>query len=197
MIRINLLPFREERRKKQVRHQMVGFLVFLLITAAILLGIAFFMDRAIARMEEDTRKIAGQIGIYREKADKVARIKKDLSLLDEKLAVMNTLNQGRFCQIDLLTELSGKLVQGRMWIDKITTDASQVMIQGMAFDNNAVADFIKRLETSSHYERIDLKHSVTIESAQGKPLMSFTLECRKNSHWTFAPGTTKGSENGS
>ncbi len=195
MIQINLLPFREERKKKRVLHQMTGFLLFFLFTAGALFQLAFSMDRRIARMEEDTKKTVDHIGIYREKADKAGRMKKDLSLLDRKIAVIADLNQGRYRQVDLLAELARTIVEGRMWIDHITTDPLKVVIQGMAFENRVVADFLTRLETSSHYERIDLKQSVSRRSDQGRLLRAFTLECRKNPRWDLE-WETGGSENG-
>ncbi len=191
MIRINLLPFREERRRKRVRRQMTGFLLFLLLTAGGLFQLAFSMDRRIARMEEDTKRIVDQIAIYRERADKAGRMKKDLSLLDRKITVITDLNRGRYRQVDLLAELSRQIVEGRMWIDHITTDPLKTVIQGMAFENSAVADFLTRLETSSHYERVDLKQSVSRRSRQGKLLRAFTLECRKNPLWKLERETGK------
>ncbi len=180
MIRVNLLPFREERQKRKIRNQVLGFLLGLMLIISGLFAWMFYMDFSIECLDRETRMVLGEIALYREKAEKVGKIKEQLALLEKKNSIIESLGKSRFCQLELLAELACEIVSGRMWFEHIATDSELVVIRGMALDNKAVADFISRLENSSHYERIDFHKSVVQKTAQGDFLQRFVLKCERS-----------------
>lgn len=179
MIRINLLPFRLARKRENIRRQVS---IYLLTVALILIGLYWYttaIDKSIAHKRNEIVKINIQIDLYKEKAEKVGKIKKKLKILEDKLRIVESLKQRRSEQLTLLEKLPEQLVPERMWIDTLRSDETGVTLSGIAFDNPTVADFMNRLEASEQYDLVDLKRTGVRSFDGGVDLKAFELYCRK------------------
>ena len=179
MIRVNLLPFRLERKKENIRRQVSVFFLVILFSCLALTWYTLSMDRTIRRTVQDTEAVKSQITQYKEKADRVTRIKKKLKVLENKLRIVESLKSRRKEQLELLEMLPDRLVPGRMWIESLKSDAASVVIKGISFDNPTIADFMKNLEASTGFSKIDLKRSKVEKFGDGVLLKSFELVCTK------------------
>ena len=179
MIRINLLPFRVARKKENIRKQISIFLLLILLTAVVLVWYTRVMNNQISIVKEKTKQINAQILKYKEKADRVTKIKKDLKVLKEKLEILSSLQRQREKQLILFDGMTDLIVPGRMWIESFKTDKNTVTIKGIAFDNPTIADFMEKLENSLLFSKIDLKAAKMKKFKDGLMLKSFELLCRK------------------
>ena len=93
MIKINLLPFRIARKKENIRRQISIFFLLILFTSVLMYWYAQFLDKQIFTVKQKTEQVNQQISKYKEKADRVAQIKKDLKALDEKLEIVSSLEK--------------------------------------------------------------------------------------------------------
>ncbi|MCG8531812.1 MAG: PilN domain-containing protein [Desulfovibrionales bacterium] len=181
MIRINLLPFRERRNRERVARQvsiaLSGF-VFLII---ILFGYTQFVKSSISNKRVANHEINAKIISYKGKAKKVTQIKHRLRQLEDKLKVVNSLELKRFEQLDLVAALADLMVPEKMWIESLKSSEDWVRIQGVAFDNPSIADFMRKLEGSSLFSKVDLKKIQIRKFGGGVALEAFDLACKKNS----------------
>lgn len=158
MIRINLLPFRAARRKENIRRQVS---VFVLTIVLLVVGMAYYtihLDNKMEQIRSDISGVNTQISLYKAKADKVTRIKKDLAILERKLDIVKTLELKRREPVDLLDTMTSLVVPKRMWLTSLKTGVSTVTLDGIAFDNKTVADFMIRLQESQLFTNVDLKN---------------------------------------
>ncbi len=179
MIKINLLPFRLARKKENIRRQVS---IFFLSIVMIALGLTWYtlnMDKKVVETRALTKQVKAQIALYKEKADRVTQIKKNLKILENKLKIVSSLEKQRNAQLLFLEELSDKIVPERMWIESVKADSTRVTLKGIAFDNPTIADFMKNLETSFLFANIDLKQSKVQTFQGGVMLKSFELLCTK------------------
>jgi type IV pilus assembly protein PilN len=179
MIRINLLPFRVARKKENIRRQISIFLLLILLTAVALVWYTRVIDNQILVVKEKTKQVNAQILKYKEKADRVARIKKDLKILKEKLEIVSSLQKQREKQLILFDGMTDLIVPGRMWIESFKTNKNSVTIKGIAFDNPTIAEFMEKLERSSLFSKVDLKTAKMKKFKDSLMLKSFELLCRK------------------
>ncbi|WP_022667262.1 PilN domain-containing protein [Desulfospira joergensenii] len=179
MIRVNLLPFRLERKKENIRRQVSIFFLLILFSALVLVWYTLSVDRTIRETRQQTEVVKGQITKYKKKADRVTLIKKQLKILENKLQIVESLKTRRKDQLDLLEILPGQIVPGRMWIESLKSDAASVVITGISFDNPTIADFMKNLEASSRFSQINLKRSKIKKMGNDVMLKSFELVCMK------------------
>lgn len=180
MIRINLLPFRSDRRKENIRRQVSYFLLSIVLIIVMLYGLTTLVDKRIATLREDTRQVELQIKKYKEKAHRVMQIKKDLKALKEKLVIVKSLKTQRDKQLVLFDSMTGFIVPGRMWLDTLRVNNANVTIKGIAFDNPTIADFMNNLEESSLFDKVDLKTSQMKKITEESILKSFELTCKKS-----------------
>jgi len=181
MIRINLLPFRIARKKENIRKQISIFLLLILLTAVALTWYTLGMNKQIMTVKENTKQVIKQISKYKEKADRVAKIKKDLKILKDKLEVVSSLKKQKEKQLILFDAMTDLVVPGRMWLQSLETDKNTVTIKGIAFDNPTIADFMGRLEESETFGfgKVDLKTAKMKKFKDGLMLKSFELLCKK------------------
>lgn len=179
MIKINLLPFRVARKKENIRRQISIFFLLILLTVVALVWYTMALNKQIVAVKENTKQIDRQILKYKEKADRVAQIKKDLKILKDKLEVVSSLKKQKEKQLILFDGMTGLVVPGRMWLESFKTDRNKVTIKGIAFDNPTIADFMDKLEASSIFGKIDLKTAKMKKFKDGVMLKSFELLCEK------------------
>lgn len=179
MIRINLLPFRLARKKENIRRQVS---VFFLSIAFILLALGwvfFELNNEISRTQNEVTQVKAESLIYKEKADKVSQIKKNLAILEDKLAIVENLKKRKNEQQILLEELADRLVNAKMWLSSISADAQTVSLKGIAFDNPTIAAFMRNLEDSQMFGSVDLNRSQTKAFNDNIRLKEFDISCKK------------------
>lgn len=179
MIRVNLLPFRLERKKENIRRQVSVFCLFILFSALVLVWYTLSMDKTLHQTRQKTQILENEIVKYKAKADQVTLIKKRLEILENKIQIVASLKGQRKEQLDLLEMLPEQIVPDRMWLDSLKSDATSVVIKGVSFDNPTIADFMKNLETLNRFSQIDLKRSKIEKMGNDVMLKSFELVCVK------------------
>lgn len=178
MIRINLLPFRIARKKENIRRQISIFFLLIFFIIALMIWYTQRLDKQILSVQHKTEQVNQQISLFKEKADRVAQIKKDLKLLDEKLKIVESLKSEKDTQFVLFRSMTDLIVPERMWLESIKADASNMTITGIAFDNPTIAEFMERLETSGLFSKVDLKTAKMKKFKGDVMLKSFELVCR-------------------
>lgn len=179
MIRINLLPFRVARKKENIRRQVSIFFLSIVMVSLLLAWYTMGINKEIVETKAQIVQVKTQIALYKEKADRVTQIKKNLKTLEDKLKIVSSLEEKRMEQLVLLEELSERVVPERMWLESMKADSTHVTLKGVAFDNPTIADFMRNLEISSLFSNIDLKRSKVQKFKEGIMLKSFELFCTK------------------
>jgi type IV pilus assembly protein PilN len=176
MIRVNLLPFRAERKKENVRRQISLFLLSLVLVLTVLIYYNLNLNSKIGKLNSKIDNTKAELKKYNEINKEIARIKKTLENLRKKLAVITQLESDRHAPVRLLDTMTKVLVTKRMWLTKLQVKEHSVTIIGIALDNKTVADFMVRLQNSGLFKNVDLKtlkHRVVEESN----LKTFTIIC--------------------
>jgi len=179
MIRINLLPFRVARKKENIRKLVSIFFLLIFLTILSMVWYTMVMNNKIVDVKEETQQVEHQILTYKIKADRVAKIKKDMKILEEKLEIVASLKKQRKEQLILFDAMTELIVPERMWLESFKTNQDSVTIKGIAFDNPTIADFMEKLENSSIFGKVDLKTAKIKNFKDNVILKSFELFCNK------------------
>jgi type IV pilus assembly protein PilN len=194
MIRINLLPFRQARKKENIRRQVSIFLLSIVLICLVLVWYTLGMEREIEQIRSRTEHVKVQIAQYKEKADRVTAINAKIKRLNEKLKIVSSLQVRKNEQQLLLEELADRIVKDRMWLESMTADAQKVIVKGVAYDNPTIADFMRNLEASPLFSGVDLRRSVNRIFGENVALKTFELTCTKKK--TDAKETQPGKKSG-
>jgi type IV pilus assembly protein PilN len=164
MIRINLLPFRAARKKENIRKQVSVFFLCLLLVLIVLGWVHFYLGSKQSRLTADVADTKKELALYKQKNEEIKEIRKKLQELEMRQNVIQDLEKKRFEPVHILDELAKKIVAERMWLTRLTINANQMDVDGIALDNKTVADFIDNLEQlpeleeqqKAMYERVRL-----------------------------------------
>ncbi len=179
MIRINLLPFRLARKKENIRRQVSVFSLSLVFIILALCWVFFTLDDELSQTQNKVAQIKTESLKYKKTADRVSRIKKDLAILEDKLAIVENLKKRKNEQQILLEQLADRLVEKKMWLSSVAADARTVSLKGIAFDNPTIAAFMRYLESSPIFGAVDLKVSKTKGFGGNIRLKEFEISCTK------------------
>jgi type IV pilus assembly protein PilN len=178
MIRINLLPFRTERKKENVRRQVSLFLLSLVLVLLVLFYYNFSLNSKIGKLNTKIDNTNTELKKYNEINKEIARIKKNLEILQKKMAVITKLESDRHAPVVLMDTMTQVLVEKRMWFNDLSVADQSVTINGIALDEKTVADFMVRLQNCGLFSAVELK-SVKITTVEKSNLKSFEVVCIK------------------
>lgn len=176
MIRINLLPFRTERKKENVRRQVSLFLLSLVLVLVVLVYYNFSLSSKIGRLNDKIKDTKTDLQRYNDINMEIAKIKKNLETLRKKMAVIEQLEANRHAPLRLMDTMTQVLVAKRMWFTRLEVKGKTVDIQGIALDNKTVADFMVRLQKSGLFSSVNLK-TLKRQQVQKTNLKSFQIMC--------------------
>ena len=178
MIRINLLPFRAARKKENIRRQASIFALSLAFLLIILFYYNWSLGSKIDGLNDQIKNTKTELAKYEKINKEIAAIKKKLSTLKNKMAVMESLEANRFEPTRLLDTMTQVIVPKRMWFTNMSSQGRIVRIAGVALDNKTVADFMVRLEKSGLFSDVDLK-TLKQQKVGKSNFKSFLISCRK------------------
>lgn len=176
MIRINLLPYHEAAKKENLIRQITilagSFVVFLLLMILIKVS----LSSSVGRLEEKIKAKEEHLVVLTKKLGDIEGLKRATKELEQKLAVINRLEEDRLFPVHLLEEMARLVPNADVWLEKITTTGAELRIDGVARNNIAVALYMKKLELSKMVSAVTLV-STKQREVSGYQLQQFTFAC--------------------
>ncbi len=176
MIRINLLPHRQEKRVQRKRQMAVGAVIAAGIGLVVgLLGHTYFSGRVDtqrarnAYLTEETRKLDEQI-------EKIKGIKEQTQDLLARKQVVEALQTNRSEAVHLFDQLVRQLPEG-MWIKSIKQTGQIVNIIGYAQTNGRISTLMRNFDASQWLEKPELVE-IKAATVNNNPISEFSLNVR-------------------
>ncbi|AKU90319.1 PilN domain-containing protein [Vulgatibacter incomptus] len=179
MIRINLLPTRQAKKKDLGNKQLV--LLGLLVVGA-LMGNWFWysgVESTLAQKNAQVAKLKQDIAQLDKIIGEVNTIKEQKKALEEKLAVLDKLRKGRTGPVKMLDALS-TLMPEKVWISAIEEKGGAMVIRGGAVTNEDLADLMRELKKNPFFSEPSLKKSQQVGDRQLGTYVQFELSCSIN-----------------
>lgn len=176
MIKINLLPYREKEKKENIKRQIIIISGSLLLFILILLTGHIYLNMTIGDLEDKIKEAEAKLVVLDKKVGDIEGFKKDKKELEQKLAVINTLEVNRFFPIRMLDELNMLVPTKDLWLDKVAETGKALRIEGVARDNAILSRFMRNLERAGFVQSVDLVVSKEKDFSSVK-LQQFVLTC--------------------
>jgi len=176
MIRINLLPVREDRKKEGAR-QSISIGILSLVLLVLVLGyIQINASRKINTLNSEIKSTEDEITRLNKVVGDVEEYKKRKKELQEKIKVIGMLNRKKTGPVHMLDELS-KNTPGKLWITSLQEIDLKLTLSGIALDNETIASFMRNMERSTYFSDIEIIQSQQ-EIQEGLRLKRFDITCR-------------------
>ncbi len=179
MIRINLLPFRAARKKENIRRQVSIFFLGLICVVLGLFAGNYLLGLQVNGLKEDIKKTESELKKYNEINEEIKRIKKTLENLQKKMDVINRLEFNRHAGVRLLDTLTQVIPKPKkLWLTRLEEKDNSIKIDGIAMDEQEVADFMRELQKCGLFKSVDLK-TLKHKEVEKKSLKYFQVACNK------------------
>lgn len=155
MIRINLLPHREEARKAR-RQQFYAMTGMVAVLGAL---IVFFVYTVIAgyigSQEEKNEFLKKEIAVLDKQLAEIKRLKEQTQALLARKQVIESLQRDRGEAVHLLSELVQQVPDG-IYLKSLKQDGQKIQMNGFAQSSARVSNLMRNLEASPWMERPEL-----------------------------------------
>jgi type IV pilus assembly protein PilN len=168
MIRINLLPHREEK-DKQRRKSFYALLVLSGISALLIIILfAGYMAKRISDQGEVNQVIKTENIRLDGQIKEVSTLKQEIQALKARQQAVEDLQADRNQPVYLMSELVQQTPEG-IYLRGFKQDGQRVVLSGYAQSNERVAEFLRNISNNSAWlERPDLVEIRSVSLGQGK-----------------------------
>lgn len=161
MIRVNLLPWREERRKAR-RQQFFAFAGVMAAIAAVIWFMGYgAINGYVSAQEGKNAFLKSEIAALDKEIEEIKRLKEQTDSLLSRKRVIESLQANRTETVHLFNELARQVPEG-VYLKTIKQSGDKISLVGYAQSNARVSSLMRNLEGSPVMERPDL---VEIKSA--------------------------------
>lgn len=173
MIRINLLPVREIEAKFGRRHELILAGLFVGLTIVLILGVYLFQSTRLSSLENGLAQLRKEVEALNTQVKGMEGIEKRIGVLKSKIKVIEDLNKKKTGPVRVMENLSSA-TPSRLWLTQFKETGGALSLNGLAVDNQTIAEFLKALSSSVYFNNVELVETTQIQ--QGDiPLKKFSI----------------------
>lgn len=175
--RVNLLPWREMRRKEQDRQ-----LLTIAVGAWILMGVVIFYAHVhVSALIENQNKrnefLSKEIAKVEQEIKEIAELKKQRADLIARMNVIYQLQGDRTQVVHMFDELARKLPDG-IYFTSLKHSGSSIALQGVAQSNARVSALMRNLASSDWFAEPELE-VITVSAKGSDRVSNFSLKVKQ------------------
>lgn len=147
MARINLLPWREELRKKKQQEFIAGIGAGVLVTCVLLVIVFMYMEGLKDYQSRRNTHLQTEIAILDKKIQEIKDIEEKKNKLLTKIEVIQKLQESRPEVVHLFDELAKTTPEG-IYLSKFAQIGDTLTLEGKAESNARVSAFMRAIDSS-------------------------------------------------
>ncbi len=155
MPHINLLPWRDELRKRREKEFIITAVIAALLMGAVVLGVHLHYESRIAYQNQRNTFIETEITALDKKIKEIENLKKERDRLIARTQVIQDLQAGRPEIVHVFDELVTTLPDG-VFYTKVAQKGRGINLHGVAQSNARVSSLMRSLDTSTWFENPSL-----------------------------------------
>ncbi len=176
MLRINLLPIRQLKKRAKARNQIISFIALFICLLLILGTVGFIQTTKINSIQNSIAKLKKDKEIYAPILAEMKRLEKVKKDLENKINIIKALKRDSSITVHILDEVANKIDNKRMWLSSLKQKGHSLSLKGTALDNRTIAQFMDALKESPYISAVNLSNA-SLKSVSGRDLKSFSLAC--------------------
>ncbi|MBK7955230.1 MAG: PilN domain-containing protein [Candidatus Accumulibacter sp.] len=155
MIRINLLPHREERRRAR-RQQFYALLGMVTLLSGLLVVLVYSVIAGyISAQEARNDFLKKEIAVLDKEIDQIKRLKEQSDALMERKRIIESLQRDRAEAVRLLSELAKQMPEG-VYLRSLKQEGQRISLAGFAQSSARVSTLMRNIEASPWLEKPQL-----------------------------------------
>ena len=178
MARINLLPWREERREARRKRFLLVLVAAMAGTMGAVLVANQAISRAIDRQIARNDYIGRQIAVVDERITQINDLKERRQQLVERMRIIQDLQDNRQISGRIFDQLARALPDG-VYFTEVRMTGKTLSITGAAQSNSRVSDLMRNLEASAWFDAPSLTEVKAAAVGQVEQANVFQLSVRQ------------------
>ena len=163
MIRINLLPHRELKRRRQRDAFLALSAITVVIGGAAVFAVYGVIGGRIEQQQDRNRYLDGEIAKLDKQIEEIQKLREQTQAMLARKKVVETLQGNRSEAVNLLDQLVRQLPEG-VYLRSVKQTGSTVHLTGYAQSNARVSSLLRNLEASPWLQQpglVEIKASTT------------------------------------
>jgi len=178
MIRINLLPHREAKRKQKQKAFVAMLVLGGLLGAAVVLLVGGWNASRIAIQEQRNLALKNENAKLDKKIKDIATLKEEIEALKSRQQAVEDLQGDRNQPVYLLDELVRQTPDG-VFLKSVKQDGQRVFLNGVAQSQERVAELLRNLSGQSPWleapDLTEVKAATVTQNKAARKVVEFTL----------------------
>lgn len=167
MIRINLLPHREQKRAARQR-QFIGLAVTLAVLGLSVVGLVhFYLATKIEDQESRNKLLKTEIAKLDDQIKEIDKLREQTQALLSRKQVVETLQSNRTDAVHLLDQMVRQLPDG-IYLKSLKQSGTKVTIVGFAQSNARVSTLMRNIDSSPWLQQPELVEIKAVNSPNVK-----------------------------
>ena len=199
MIRINLLPHREEKRRLRQKQfaAIAGITIAFGLVAAFVVW--FFLDQQVQQQQTNVNFMKAEISKLDKQIEEIRKIREETASLLAKKQVVESLQSNRSEPVQLLDQLLRQLPEG-VYLKSVKQTSTKVAVTGYAQSNARVSTLMRNLGASPYLENPELVEIKAVpapgnvNARVNEFLMNISIKRAKSDDGKAAPKSAAGAK---
>jgi len=183
MIRVNLFPFRAARIKENIHRQVSYYFGSVIVIFLAMTWSYIDLSRETSSLKKEHEKKTRELATYKDTNAKIKDLKKTIADIEAKLKTIQRLEKIKAGPVKLLDDIATSVPKDKLWLASLRESKGTLMLEGTAMDNETVADFMDKLQSTGSIYSVEL-----VRTQQRKvpgldlSLKDFALRCTTYAH---------------
>ena len=161
MIRVNLLPIKALQAEVTRRREIIIGSSVLGCFAALLIGAHIYQSHELSRLQNELSALRTELQALTLKVKEVGDLQNKIKDFRSKNKIIEYLNKKKSGPVLVMESLSSA-VPASLWLTEFKESAGSLTMNGLATDNQTIADFMKAIAQSKYFTNVEL-----VETTQG------------------------------
>jgi len=156
MIRINLLPVRQQRKRQAFLQYLVASAVGLALIIVFSLFGTLKVNGDIAKIDKDNETLRTEIEYYKRIIGEIEEFEQMIEERRRKKEVIERLRSNRQAPVKVLDELASRMPK-KVWLKEVVRSRNRMQLKGGALSQRDIANFMLALEESEYFNNVKLE----------------------------------------
>lgn len=150
MILINLIPTRGRKRKENIRRFISVYFLSIVLLGCVAGYFRMSMRSEIQSLGRRLNQVKSEVNQFAKFEAMFKEVKQKKETIDKKRQMIRDLQSDRDMVVRMLAMLSIGTPPDKIWFERLSLIGNSVTLNGIALNNEAIAEFMRNLESSPY-----------------------------------------------
>ncbi len=171
MIKINLLPYKRERRK--INYFLIYFILWSILFF-FSVGSTLYLEIQKHQLYKEIESLKKEIQQEIKIISQLEKLKKQEKIIDQKIKVIIKIKKENSTVIKFVDATITNFPVKKMFLTNYIVDINQIQIEGLALNLSTIAHYMKQLENTKYFSAVSLKE-IKRKKFNNYDLVNFSL----------------------